>query len=98
MMSQRFKNQKELFEYVWANRPHVSEISGKPLLYPNHPKFHWQFAHILAKGCYKGYALNENNIMLMLPEEHENQEQYKIFQEKKEELKRAYYADKNIKH
>ena len=94
----KFKNQAELFRYIWDNRPHVSEISGKPLFNKNHPQHYWQYAHILAKGCYKGYALEERNIMLMLPEEHEKQETYEIFQEKKQELKEAYYRDENIKH
>jgi len=31
----------------------------------------------------------------MLPEEHEKQEQYDLFNERKEALKRQYYEDKN---
>lgn len=94
----KFKNQKELFEFIWENRPHVSEISGSPLLYPNHPKWHFQFLHVLSKGAYPSYKLNPDNILLGTPDEHDNQEQYDVFNEKKEELKQAYYSDPNIKH
>jgi len=33
--------------------------------------------------------------MLMLPEEHEKQERYDLFNERKEALKRQYYENKN---
>jgi len=93
-----FKNQKEMFLAIWEEREHVSEISGKPLLNINHSKWSWQFLHVLSKGAYPSYKLNPDNILLGTPEEHEAQEQYKVFNDKKEELKRAYYSDKNIKH
>ena len=89
----QFKNQSELFNYIWDTRPHFSEVSGKPLLEPNALKWHWQFAHILAKGQYTKYRLNPDNVMLMLPEEHERQETFPAFIEKRDELKRKYYKE-----
>jgi hypothetical protein len=88
-----FKNQKKMFEYIWDDREHISELTGKALLPRGHPKHHWQFAHILGKGAYPSYKLNPDNIMLCLPEEHENQEQYEIFIERHDELRRNYYRE-----
>jgi hypothetical protein len=92
-----FKNQKQLFEHIWETRPHVSEISGKPLLSGNHYQFMWQFAHILSKQAYPEYKLLEENIMLMLPDEHAKQESFEIFQDRKQELKEKYYSERQIK-
>jgi len=88
------RNQKELFEFVWATREHVSEVSGKPLLPRHDYRWHWQFAHILSKGSYPAFKLNPDNIMLMLPEEHEKQERYDLFNERKEALKLIYYESR----
>ncbi len=88
-----FKNQKELFMHVWNSRPHVSELTGKPLLPINHDLWHWQFAHILSKGSYRSYKLREENIMLMLPDEHRNQEKYEKFIRKRDELRCYYYNE-----
>jgi len=88
------RSQKELFEFVWATRDHVSEVSGKPLLPRHHYQWHWQFAHILSKGQYPSFKLNPDNIMLMLPGEHEKQERYDLFNERKEALKLIYYESR----
>lgn len=66
-----FKNQSQLFEYIWDTVEHVSQVSGKPLFEPGHIQWHWQFSHILPKGLYAKYKLNPDNIVLMLPEEHQ---------------------------
>jgi hypothetical protein len=81
---------KKLFIEIWTEREHVSEISGKPLLYPGNFKFHWQFAHVLGKQAYPRYKFRKENIMLMLPEEHEKQETFKIFRDKRDQLKEKY--------
>jgi hypothetical protein len=91
-----FKNQSEMFKWIWANRPHTSEVSGKLLLPENHPMWHWQFAHVLSKGAYPSYKLNPDNIMLMTVEEHEKQESFEKFQQRKQELKEQYYKEKRI--
>jgi len=88
------ENQRQLFSYVWDTRPHVSEISGKPLHHPGHLLYTWQFGHILSKQAYPSYRLNPENIMLMLPEEHGNQESFEKFQQRKQELKEQYYKEK----
>jgi hypothetical protein len=85
-----FKNLTELFNYVWETREHVSELSGEPLLPKGHSKHHWQYLHLLGKN-YTHYKLNPNNIILALPEEHERQETFPKFIERRDELKREYY-------
>lgn len=86
-----FKNQNEMFNWIWDNRPHVSELTGASLLPKGHTQWHWQFAHVLPKGTYPKWKLNPNNVMIVLPEEHNNQERFKKFLDKKEELRREYY-------
>jgi hypothetical protein len=88
-----FKNQKEMFMHIWETREHISELSGSPLLPKGNFKWHWQFIHVLGKGPYPSYKLREENILLGLPNEHENQEHFKVFQDKHEELKREYYKE-----
>lgn len=73
----RFKGSSgeyKLFLKIFAQCKGISWVSGKRLLGPEHPKFHWQFAHILSKGAYPKFKLYERNIKPMLPEEHEAQE------------------------
>lgn len=93
----KFKNQKELFNFIWETRAaqngFVSELSGEPLFNKNHFQWHWQFLHVLPKGTYPKYKLNPDNIILGTPSEHENQESFKLFQDKKSELKRKYYDE-----
>lgn len=89
----QFKNQKELFDWIWENRPHVSELSGEPLLPKWNQMWYFQFLHILPKGTYPAYKLNPNNILLGLPEEHINQESNPIFRTKYDELKQKYYKE-----
>lgn len=89
----KFKNKKEMFLWIWENRPHVSELSGKPLLYPNHPQWYFQFLHVLNVGRYKHWEFNPDNILLGLPEEHVHQDTYPVFKEKQEELTREYYRE-----
>lgn len=87
----QFKTQKEMFDWIWDHRPHKSELSGDPLIPKGQLQWHWQFAHILAKGQYPKFKLNAKNIMLMTPKEHERQETFHKFIEKRDELKREYY-------
>jgi len=86
-----FKSQREMFEWIWERRPPFSELSGDPLFYPGHPKWHWQFLHVLPKGSYPKFKLNPGNILLGTPEEHDRQEEFDIFRRKKMELTREYY-------
>jgi len=88
-----FKTQKEMFEYIWRTRPHYSQLTGQPLLPKDHPKWHWQFLHVLPKGKFKKFALESDNILLGLPYEHEHQNDYKTFNDKYEELHKRYYEE-----
>lgn len=87
---------KDMYLEVWEERPHYSEISGEPLLGINNPKWLWQFAHVLGKGAFPSFKFRKENIMLMLPEEHEKQETFPKFMERKEELKSQYFKERNL--
>jgi len=86
-----FKTQKQMFEWIWDNRDHVSELSGFPLFNKNHFQWHWQFLHVLNKQSYPAYSLNPDNILLALPDEHTKQTDYDVFNKKHEQLKLEYY-------
>ena len=88
-----FKGQLEMFKYIWLHREHKSELTGEFLLPPGHSQWHFQFLHVLPKGSFPYYKLNPDNILLGLPYEHEHQEQYKVFNDKKLALTRAYYKE-----
>jgi hypothetical protein len=88
-----FKNQKEMFEYIWDTSPHVSEISRKQLLPKGHFQWHWQFLHVLPKGSYPKYKYESDNIILATVQEHEHQNEYDYFNEKRDELRKRYYKE-----
>jgi hypothetical protein len=56
----------DVFIEIWNERPHFSQVSGKPITVFSV----WCFAHILSKGAYPSYRLDKRNIYLVLPEEH----------------------------
>ena len=87
---------KKIFNEIWEEREHVSEISGKSLLPKGHPQWHWQFAHILGKNVAPSWKENKENIMLMLPSEHENQEQYPKFIDIREQRRTEYFELKKL--
>ena len=92
----KFKNQLEMFNYIWETREHISELSKKPLFSKIHPRWHFQFAHVLNKGSYTKYRLNPDNIMLMTPEEHQDQESSIVFQQRKVKLKKQYFEENKL--
>lgn len=91
------KSQIELFQEIWNERDHVSELSGK---YLGDEMNSWFFAHILSKGSNPQLKFNKENIMLVTQEEHWQLDQnthlakqdplYKPFFDKAEELKIKY--------
>lgn len=87
-----FKSELDLFNYVWNSRPHISQLTKLPLLPKGHSQWHWQFLHVLPKGSFPKYKFNPENILLGLPEEHNKQESFRVFQEKKDDLRREYYS------
>ena len=62
---------RDLFLQIWKKRSHYSEVSGKWLgKEPSTVFFH----HILSKEKYPGACLDEENIILLTLEEHEQVE------------------------
>lgn len=80
----------ELFKEIWLERPHKSELSGENLLSPTNLKWINQFLHVLPKSLYPKFRLNKDNILLGLPEEHDRQEEFEVFNEKKNKLRQEY--------
>lgn len=64
------KGKLELFNEIWEERAHVSEVNGSPLLPKGHNKWHWQFSHILPHGRYPEFELDKRNILLKTLEQH----------------------------
>lgn len=60
--------QMDVFREIWAEREHVSEVSGTYLGDDMHPIL---MSHLLPKGSYLRFKLDKRNIVLMTPEEHE---------------------------
>lgn len=85
---------KKLFIEIWNEREHVSYLTGKPLLPIGHPKWHWQFLHVLSKTHYTRWKKEKKNIILALPDEHEKQETFTKFIELREKLKIEYFKEK----
>ena len=59
-------SEKDIFMEVWAERPHFSFLSNRPIKYFAYSNF----AHVLPKSKYPKYRLRKENIVLLLPEEH----------------------------
>lgn len=59
--------QMDVFREIWAEREHVSEVSGLPLGDVLQPIF---FSHLLPKGSYRRYKLDKRNIVLITADEH----------------------------
>jgi hypothetical protein len=66
---------REFFLSIWKKRAHLSEISGEKLPSPANSLY---FHHILPKNSHKEAALDEDNIILLLPTEHGNVENNKF--------------------
>jgi hypothetical protein len=86
--------EKDLFLEIWNERPHVSEVSGKPI-----KEFDIRcFSHTLTKGAYPSMRLSKKNIVLMTPEEHHEWEftdrkdpKWDKIKKLEQELKQEYY-------
>lgn len=59
----------ELFMEIWHERPHLSEVSGDPLMSPI-PKT-WMFDHLLEMRKYPELKMVKANIILCTFAEHE---------------------------
>ena len=85
-------SQIDMFNEIWDERPHKSELTGDPLLPKGHSKWHFQFLHVLGKGSFPQYELDKNNILLGTPDEHDHQDDYDVFRKKKIELLKDHYG------
>ena len=65
--------ERELFVGLWAKAGGRSRISGEKLLPPEHPMFHFQFAHLAPKGAYPELRLMEENVWPVTVDEHQYQ-------------------------
>lgn len=63
-----YTSEMEMFQDIWANRPHISFFTGRPIwnFHPGH------FLHVLPKALnkYPHFRLNPNNIVLGTLKEH----------------------------
>jgi hypothetical protein len=87
-------SEMDVFLTIWAERPHVSELSGERLPYsPSNKKF-WvcQFLHVLNKGRFPSLRTDKRNILLGTPQEHDHQDRYEAFTKRKEELLSEVYG------
>ena len=79
------QSQLAVFYEIWAERPHVSEVSGLPLVDPPEDRTDeagmkaWlsQFSHLLPKGAYRKYKKDKGNIILKTAGEHALWEKHK---------------------
>lgn len=91
--------QTKLFEKIWKERKHESEISGE---YLGKEILSTYFHHILPKESYPHLKLVEDNIILITFDEHQKVESdatfYPIINERREKLKEKYgrYNQENI--
>lgn len=79
------------FLSIWKKRPHKSEISGESL---GNEALSIFFHHILEKNKYPEACLDEENIILLSFQEHQNVEndmyKYEKINKKREQLKIKY--------
>ena len=82
---------KEFFLSIWNKRPHRSEVSNTYL--GNEPLTVF-FHHILPKEKYKDASLDEENIILLTLEEHDQVEmdmyRYDVINQRRNNLKTKY--------
>jgi len=84
----------EVFKEVWGRCKGKSEVSGEPLLPPDHPMWHWQFSHCLPKGAYPEERLKPGNIVACTV--HEHTEEWPFVKEKSDDELRAMGEEKWI--
>lgn len=70
--TRKITGERELFVKLWAKCKGRSEVSGDPLLPPEHPMFHFQGCHLLPKGSYPSDRITEDNIAMTTVDEHLN--------------------------
>lgn len=85
------EKRNRFFNMIWRTRTHRSEVSGA--LLGNSPSSLY-FHHILPKRTYKEAEFDEENIILLTPEEHASVEldiyKYEEVNNRREKLKQKY--------
>jgi len=69
-MKKKADNQKGWWDValeIWAERPHVCQVSGAPLGDEPRPVF---FSHLLPRGSYKNFKRRKDNIWMVSPAIH----------------------------
>ena len=64
-------SKSDLFNEIWSEREHRSEIDGSQLLPKGHKLWHCQFSHILPHGLYARFEYDKRNIILKTVEQHQ---------------------------
>ena len=82
---------KDMFLRIWKQRPHKSEVSGTSL---GSEALSTYFHHILPKEKYPEASLDQENIILLTWEEHDQVEmdttRYEEVNKRREQLKQKY--------
>jgi hypothetical protein len=88
---QKTVEMQEFFLQIWKKRPHKSEISGASL---GSEALSTYFHHILPKSKYPEACLDQENIILLTWEEHDQVEmdptRYEEVNKRREQLKQKY--------
>lgn len=63
--------ERDLFVKLYHKRGGVCEVTGERLLPPEHSMFHCQGSHLLPKGTYPDYRMDERNIAMITIEKHD---------------------------
>lgn len=89
-----------LFNEIWKERLHKSEIDGTDLLPKGHKLWHFQFSHLLPHGLYKKSKFDKENIVLKTVEQHQlwqfhtnrirSKDEWRWVFDKYDELKQIY--------
>ena len=85
--TRKVTGERELFVKLWAKCKGRSQVSGEPLLPPEHPMFHAQGCHLLPKGSYQEDRLEEQNVVMTTVKEHT--EELPLVKEKTDEQIKA---------
>lgn len=98
-----FKNQMEIFNYLWDTKPHISEISERKLT-SQRGSLLWRcyFMHVLPKGKFPKSKFDPNNFLLGHQEEHTlidqgTEEQRKKYKEQYPDTNWDIFYDKQKK-
>jgi hypothetical protein len=87
----RVVDMQNFFLQIWKKRPHKSEVSGESL---GSEALSTYFHHILPKSKYPEACLDEENIILLTWEEHDQVEtdptRYEEVNKRREQLKQKY--------